>query len=547
MKKTILLLFLLTIYPLLGQQEESIQAVSFTNTYDKTGIVNLTPLKINIHPEDLKKFKAQGYVMYSDLGAVANGKTNDMPFIRATHEVANTYGLSVKADKGARYYIGREDVKATIKTNTDFGSSTFIIDDTDVVDRTAPLFEVRSSLSPIEINGLKSVKAFQKNIGIRLPFPCLVSLTNDSIRRYIRYGLNQNNGKSQTDIFLVDKNGDVNMDGPIIWDFDNITAVKAFPVDPSLLQIKGGEFITIANRAPSKYTYYSRNFSIERSNVEIDGLVHRVEGEGAHGAPYSGFISIGFSSDVVVKNCLMTGHKTYRTIGSAGKPVSMGSYDLTVRSSINVSFLNCTQTNDISDKTYWGVFASNYSKNLKFEYCKLSRFDAHMGVYNASISNSTLGYMGVRAIGSGTFTLENSTVISNNLISLRQDYGSTWKGNFVIRNCVFIPSDSKSSSVSLFGGYNSGLHDFGYTSYMPENIIIDGLVVEDGQLAAQNKAVNIFDDFNPKRVDEQYQESFPYVVTKRVSLKNVQILSGKTLGISENPIMFNDVLVEQAD
>jgi hypothetical protein len=56
----------------------------------------------------------------------------------------------------------------------------------------------------------------------------------------------------------------------------------------------------------------------------VDGLEHRVTGEGDHGAPYGGFINIRDCAYVTVKNTILTGHKTYRTIGAAGKPVSMG-------------------------------------------------------------------------------------------------------------------------------------------------------------------------------------------------------------------------------
>ncbi len=59
---------------------------------------------------------------------------------------------------------------------------------------------------------------------------------------------------------------------------------------------------------------------IRRSNVNVivDGLVHHIRGEGDHGAPYSGFINIGNCANVTVQNTVLTGHKTYRTIGSAG-------------------------------------------------------------------------------------------------------------------------------------------------------------------------------------------------------------------------------------
>ncbi len=67
-----------------------------------------------------------------------------------------------------------------------------------------------------------------------------------------------------------------------------------------------------------------------------------------------------------------------------------------------------------------------------------------MGVANATIRNSTLGHQGINAIGSGTFIVENSTIRGNNLINLRSDYGSTWEGEFIIRDCIFVPRSVKS-------------------------------------------------------------------------------------------------------
>jgi hypothetical protein len=70
--------------------------------------------------------------------------------------------------------------------------------------------------------------------------------------------------------------------------------------------------------------------------------------------------------------------------------------------------------------------------------------------------------MGINAIGSGAFTVENSIIHGRSLINLRPDYGSTWQGEIIIRDCTFAPSGGKLVSVSLINGYNSGLHDFGY-------------------------------------------------------------------------------------
>jgi hypothetical protein len=500
-------------------------------------------LLINVSKKDARRFRSNGLVRYGNFGAKGDGKTDDMDAIAATHAFANQHGLSVKADEGATFYISGKNRTAVIRTDTDFGTSAFIIDDSGVQNRNAHVFMVGSNLRPFMLEGVSSLRRNQEKVDVLLPATCIVTVTDTSVRRYIRYGPNQNDGYPQTDIFIVDKNGNVDMDAPIIWDFDRITGITALPIDETTLTITGGRFTTIANRAESRYAYYSRGIAIRRSNVVVDGLEHRVTGEGDQGAPYAGFLNIGDCSYVTVRNTILTGRKVYRTIGSAGVPVSMGSYDLSANRALNVSFVNCSQTNDINDSGYWGILGSNYCKNLVYDHCAFSRFDAHMGVANATIRNSTLGHQGINAIGSGTFTVENSTIYGRSLVNLRSDYGSTWQGEFVIRNCVFVPNGGNPYSASLIGGSNSGQHDFGYTCYMPERITIENLRIDDSAHPADYKGPAIFADFNPQMTDDSYVERFPYVRTREVLLRNVTTVSGKTLRLSDNPFMFRDVVV----
>lgn len=500
-------------------------------------------LIIPVTDKHISKFKKDGFVRYSDFGAVGDGETDDIDAIAATHEIANQHDLTVKADEGARYYISGKDRAAVIRTDTDFGTAAFIIDDTDVENRNAYVFMVNSNLESYKPEGIPSLKRNQDKINISLPQPCLITVTNSNVKHYIRYGPNQNSGSAQTDIFISDQNGNVDMDAPIIWDFDEITDITALPIDQETLTIKGGHFITVANQAESKYTYYRRGFGIRRSNVIVDGMEHRITGEGDHGAPYGGFLTISDCAYVTVRNTILTGHKTYKTIGSAGVTVSMGTYDISIGRALNVSFENCSQTNDINDKTYWGIMGSNYCKNLILDNCKFSRFDAHKGVANASIRNSTLGHMGINAIGSGIFTVENSTIRGSRLINLRSDYGSTWQGEFIIRDCTFVPANGRPTSASLISGRNSGQHDFGYTCYMPERITIENLHIDDSSHPEDYNGPAIFANFNRERTDETYVEKYPYVITKEVILRNVTTSSGKNLRLSDNPVMFNDVMV----
>ncbi|MDN3687748.1 hypothetical protein [Cyclobacterium jeungdonense] len=550
MKSLLLITFLCCfawMLPAQAQNEDPRKNILITNNVGQTQVETNEKgeLHVNVSPEDLLTFKNQRLVRYSDLGAKGDGKTDDIDAIAATHAIANQQGLLVKADDGAKYYIGGKVRTAVIQTDTDFGTAEFIIDDTEVEDRTEPVFLVSSTLRPFDLEGISSLERNQKKLEVPFPGPCLVTVTDANVRRYIRYGPNQNDGSPQTDIFIVDKDGNVDPNAPIIWDFDQITEITALPMDEIPLTIKGGRFTTIANQAESKYTYYSRGIAIRRSNVLLEGLEHHITGEGEHGAPYGGFLNFRDCSDVTVRNTLLTGHKTYQTIGSAGVPVSMGSYDISLSRSINVSFEHCSQTNDINDRTYWGIMGSNFCKNLILDHCTFSRFDAHMGVANATVRHSTLGHMGINAIGTGTFLVENSTLNGRTLINLRSDYGSTWEGEFIIRDCVFIPAGGRTASASLIGGSNSGQHDFGYTTYMPERIVIENLHIEDSNHPEDYQGPAIFGNFNPEMTDDSYEEKYPHVRTKEVILKNVTTESGKELRLSDNPYPFRNVKIRK--
>ncbi|MGN7886387.1 hypothetical protein [Dyadobacter sp. 22481] len=548
MPKYALLILLLLTGPFVahGQNVNLTDSVVVTSEDTKTGVYTNEKgvLQVNVSPKNVRKYKAAGVVRYGDFGAQGDGKVDDLDAIAATHAFANMHGLQVRADDGATYYIGGKERTVMIRTDTDFGKAAFIIDDTEVQNRDASVFTVGSSLKPFKLEGIFSLKRNQEKIDASLPGSCLITVTNSNVKQYIRFGLNQNNGSSQTDIFVVDKSGKVDMNAPIIWNFDQITDISARPIDEKLLKITGGRFTTIANKAESKYTYYSRNIAIRRSNVLVEGLEHRITGEGDHGAPYGGFINVGECAYVTVKNCVLTGHKTYNTIGAAGKPVSMGTYDLLANRALNISFVNCSQTNDIDDNTYWGILGSNFCKNLLYDHCTLSRFDAHQGVANATIRNSTLGHMGINAIGSGLLLVENSTIRGRSIVNLRPDYGSTWQGELVIRNCVFVPVGGKPVSASLISGSYSGQHDFGYTCYMPERITIENLRIDDSQHPENYQGPALFANFNTEMKDSSYQEKYPYVKTKEVILREIKVASGKSVRVSDNPFMFKDVKLD---
>ena len=482
-----------------------------------------------------------GFVTYEQFGAVGDGVADDQAAIVAAHAAANEKGLPVKAGHGKTYRIGGGDRVAIIRTDVDFGDARFVVDDTAVKNRGAPVFLVESDSKAISIGNMKPLKRGAGNIGRTLPGPCHVELVYDGVRRYIREGRNRDVGEPQQEVLLVDAAGKIDPATPVLWDYPSFTRVTARPVDDRTLFIRGGSFTTIANKAESKYNYHSRGIRVERSNVRICGVNHAVTGELDHGAPYLGFIEVFHASDVTVEDCVFTAHRTYETIGSANLPVPMGSYDITVNNSAKVVFRNCRQTTDILDRRYWGIFSSNYSKALTFDGCVFSRFDAHKGVAGATIRNCELGHQGINAIGQGTFLVENTRVRHEQFFFLRDDYGSTWDGEFIVRNCVFSPP--KREKAFLVRGWNAGQHDFGYACTMPRKVTFDGLVIEDADVGAGG--VYLFSDFIGDGHDRGEPAPHEYKLTGKAVLRNVSSSSGRELKISPNAALFEKLAVER--
>ena len=76
---------------------------------------------------------SKDYITYEQFGAKGDGGHNDLPAIVAAHEAANQKGLPVKAKDNATYYIGGDRLTASIRTDTDWGTARFIIDDSGIL------------------------------------------------------------------------------------------------------------------------------------------------------------------------------------------------------------------------------------------------------------------------------------------------------------------------------------------------------------------------------------------------------------------------------
>ena len=103
-----------------------------------------------------------------------------------------------------------------------------------------------------------------------------------------------------------------------------------------------------------------------------------------------------------------------------------------------------------------------------------------MGVSGSYIvRRCNLGWMGLNAIGRGDLLVEDSTLYGPSLVNFRQDYGSTWEGDLVIRNSKWVPAAGHTHWPRMINTSNDGMHDFGYPCSMPRTVTIDGLFVDD--------------------------------------------------------------------
>ncbi len=442
-------------------------------------------------------------VYYKDFGAVGDGAAEDFPAIVRCHEYANAHGCTVKADPGATYYIGETGgVSAVVQTNVDWGDATFIIDDRHIVpaspSRSAHIFRVLRTYAPIEhdensefvraINAKGGITAATTtNIGYAPGHPSLLILTDKEHSAYIRFGVHATGRPNpQTELTVVDGEGNIDPRTAFLLDYSHVSRIEEFRIDDVPITLENGRFITRSNAAPPVYTSYARGISFERSNVTIRNTIHEITDEGESGAPYGGFIRWFALDNLRCEHLTLSSHKSYRDYNPDGSVHSvMGTYDVGGHQATNVCFYDCHQCNFYKDEANrvaynererWGIMGTNYCKNLIYDHCTLSRLDAHAGVYNVEIRDTTISY--IKLTGGGRAVIENSTIIAPEalntpLFELRSDYGSTWRGEVLIRNCEFVNREDATPFLASANWHN---WSFGYTTYLP-NITVDNLTV----------------------------------------------------------------------
>lgn len=457
--------------------------------------------------------------------------------------IEHDYLPTVYSDENKTYYLSTMNKPIDVITNVDFKNSKFIIDDyidlnndnvndvntVDVIfNVTNPIYIKTKNLRYLElkenldsgfvvnknstnlssiINALKNNLNYKNDDFIKKQFDgsryWIVTLENSN-RMYIRTGKNATSGHYQTDVIVIDSStGNVVVGST--WNYDSLRSVKVYPMNTNNITIRNGEFVTRTNNVvySSKnindysnrnlYVNYTGNVTIENIKHNIDENYHSYTGtyQSINGNLYFGFIKLNNTANVKINNVDLSSHTFTHIVDSFGNETTSGNgtYDLTINNSANV-YINdlsyycknndsvCYNSN-IVDYTKWGIMNSNNSKNLFITNSKLNRIDAHRGVTNLYLKDSTIGSRGITLIGDGYFYGENVLFDrSTTMINLRQDYGSTFDGSIYLKNVNYkIGNNASPRYPNIIFSDNLENHYFGYKTYFP-NVYIDGINID---------------------------------------------------------------------
>ena len=461
------------------------------------------------------------------------------------------------------------------------------------------------------------------NIGYAPGRPLMIKLTLKSVRHYIRYGANVNSGSEQSEMIIVDAYGNIDHSTPVQWDYTNrdycstnidktlsnswvvtactpvdangdgkcdtcgTTITKAFsavayaaddkPITVSGLDKNGNinciwESITSDKVDVSGYDQAQRNINVNRSNVTFQGI-DRVfvednsayTGSGSTGTPrqtYAAYINVSNAYNIVIKDMKIDYHLGHKD----AKGITLGSYEFGGGSSINISWINCIQkdffryASDGNYIRYGGMFGSNFLRNVYINGCVMSSFDAHSGLYNATIENSTFDH--VNFVGGGDAIMRNVVVYAEanaGACHLRSDYGSMWQGNIILDGVTLRHDSNYSGNIEVIKAYYTN-HYFGFDTELPGNVYINnfsvkqynrtseaythnnGIVYEDE--VTSSKSVHLFYTLNSQmKNDYDYSTVNANNKDPKTCTKNIYITNTDTKIIYPNHFFFEDMKV----
>ena len=490
-------------------------------TYEEFGAVG-----DGVHEDFEAIWRAHEYA--NEKGLAVKGKPGATYYINDPRVDGEIKVVKIRTD------VDWTDVKFTID------DSKISLDDETDKWRNSNLFSVVSDYAPYNIEDEAILTEMVKSgltkettkVALKLGYPALIVPYDSQEKVYRRLYYGSWAGCAKHEIIVIDGEGNVSPETPFMFNYDKLDYVKVIRLDIKPITILGGEFTVIASRInrlrrnEKGEVYYvggyiNRGFGVNRSYTTVKGLKHYMKGEipmreqvdengeiVVVGMGYAGFITAGSSDHVTFEDCVITARRCYNYYSGG----ALGTYALQGGGVNHLVFKNCRQSNfwvtvdenyDIHPATedtpgamtsmsgfkvngkglmmHWGCGGTSFCKNMKYIDCLLSRFDAHEGLYNGEIVNSTIN--GLEVVGVGNLRLENTRLFSaggginagagNCIVYLRDDYASTWDGEVTIKDFdVYAEINDEKNSFIFCHTYNNW--NYGYQAYFP-NLSADNL------------------------------------------------------------------------
>lgn len=451
-------------------------------------------------------------VNVKDYGAKGDGTTDDTSAITDAAAAARDMGIPLAFEPNKNYYLA-SPVPIPIYTSVNFNNSKITSNESAGPDQA--LFTIMStkstlSLSSIQQAAIGPIDAKTRRIpalsgyGMRL-----VQLENSAIQANARSGSSTMQSRNLFTSFIVDDRGYLLTSNSIAM--SNFTSAKLIPVDETTIVIENLHIHSTDLVDGSGYTF--RNIQTSRSNVIHRNITHTVD-DGAGKRANAGMFSANDCANLLYEN--IRGHTS--------KSGTNGSYDLAFTKVIGLTLSNVRGQDFEPDAAVtWGVFASYTCKDVLVTNCQLSRVDAHRGIENLTVKDSTIGGKGITVTGKGKLHLENLIVHSSALVSLRGDYGGSWEGPIEIRDITHFVRPNQPYPVIITTTF---YHNFPY--------LVDYSGLGKGRVSIENYTfdlmggtaiiplirLDILKDTGPFAVPGQ---EFRYTVPKEFRAQNIKV------------------------
>jgi len=540
-------------------------------------------------------------VYYEDFGAKGDGKTDDFEAMYNTHVFANISGQTVKGKPGAKYYIFNTRLTINsktavtsipIRTNTDWQGARIIIDDREIsivaggknkdlgsanifvvspeAEHTKVTVKDKALLDAIVSAGLNPDTT---NINLKLADwdgGMMIIPYNTQHKVFRRKGYGQHSGEAMQEVIVIDKDGNVSEETPIMFEYTNIDSIDVYKLDPTTaISVGNGIIQTLdteinhktADIAENNYKfnhgYRNRGLVVTRSYTTVHDVEHIVSGgfnlkdraNGMEGTSASGMFKAQYANHVTFKDCIIPGRHCYgnsSTYNFSARSVNKIVLDHCIQSNfwITVDYetgeitghkdyvegavTNLSSVKIQNDKgvtatltLHWGIGGTNYCKNMEYIDSQISRFDAHAGLYNGKLIRTNVN--GLELTGVGDLIMEDVNWYqygtTTPFLYLRSDYGYHWDGHISVKNTKAYLYDIADGSPTLTIAHHNYVNwYFGYTCAFP-NLTFDnfGVYSTKTQQPMKNFVAQLFANFSASQqkmhlsVDSEAFAVFDYI------------------------------------